>query len=273
MKRTLLWVACLLVLLGTRSAEGQATCPIAEFSGEMTVSTLVPSVALQWTVLEDASIREYRVSRYDCRRPRRCSVPVATMLPGSPSPAGEPKTYTMTDVPPAGAWTYRLHVVRTGTPSCIAELELLVPPPACDIVTLCAQVEETFLVTETSSEVRVSWSASAESGARGYRLVRFDPESPLSEQEIAVIAARGGCGHVTGRGLTERRAPGAWSYRLDVHDYAGAVACGVVAALDRWPAATSPTGAGADSGRRRAAPAPAPATAPSSPPPPRARRP
>src|SRR5437016_2522266 len=86
-----------------RSVEG--------FVGEVLVGAFAPSVRLEWTVLEDASIREYRLTRTreSCPKPNRCDLSVAQVNGSDPAMR---KVRALVDTPPPGVWTYRLEVVR-----------------------------------------------------------------------------------------------------------------------------------------------------------------
>ena len=198
--------------------------------GRVSISSLVPgTVEVGWQVMEDPSIDEYRVSRYDCARPRHCSVPVATVAPSGPSPSGESRTYTLTDIAPPGLWIYRLTVLRRSMPSCIEEVAVLVPPPGCDLATLCAQLEATLEARETDAGVQLSWATYAEGAIAGYRVVRLDRNDPA--KSLGFVAATGDCGAVVDRRLTATPT-GDWGYRLEALDHARAVACRVEVLVD-----------------------------------------
>jgi hypothetical protein len=216
----------------------------SNFAGEILVGGFAPgTVRLEWTVFEDGVIRSYRLSRYsaDCDRPERCGVRIAK-LNASREPATT-RTYTLIDTAPAGAWTYRLEILRSPGGPCSLESTVVVPsPPPCDTAALCAQVEESFagdvlLGAAAPGTVELSWLTHAETAAvEGYRLSRYNCRVPRAcTSELATVDATGNCGQVMLHSVTDTPPAGAWTYVLDVLDSGGRTACTM-----RLPAPASP---------------------------------
>ena len=127
MKNMLVAVALLLAT----PAVASGSCGLAEVCGEMTSNfvgvletdvALPGTVRLSWTIsTEDESIRAYRLSRYNCADPGRCSTWVAYV--NAIGTCGEQQPYAVVDRPPPGTtWTYLLEVIRAdGVHGCAAE--------------------------------------------------------------------------------------------------------------------------------------------------------
>lgn len=228
MKRYVLSLVLALTAVQATAKARDCGPTVANLYGDLVVSSLVAgTVQISWDVLEDPTVREYRVSRYNCRWPSRCSVQVARVLASGPSPTGASRTYSIADVAPPGLWMYRLEVVRSGSPKCIREVPVVVPPLSCDVSLLCKQMEEHFVGEVIAGEVTLRWSSSMESAAMGYRLVRFDRNNPVDQVDVAMVMATGSCGEVVERSFSETPPAGEWGYRLEVFGHGGTVACRV----------------------------------------------
>jgi hypothetical protein len=239
-------VALAVLALALPVAAGGAVDPCggggSDFVGEVLVGAFAPgTIGIRWSVWEDASTREYRVSRH----PSTCSRPSCTTRVAKVRPTGGPaafKSYSLTDTAPPGAWVYRLEIRRIHGPSCTFESnEVLVEvPPACDPAAVCAQAAASFngevLVGAAPAGIQLRWATHAETGAGGYRLSRFDCATPRDcTTEVATVDATGSCGQVILHSVTNAPPAGTWTYVLEVLDSGGRTACSL-----RLPAPASP---------------------------------
>lgn len=126
---TLLWGVVLVLSVPALAWGG---CGLDEVCGDVTASLIgvveselfVPgTVLISWsTPSENESIRAYRLSRYNCGEPRRCTEWVAYV--NATGTCGQLQPYGVVDLPPPGTtWTYRLEVIRQdGVQGCLAEV-------------------------------------------------------------------------------------------------------------------------------------------------------
>ena len=237
MKGCWLMLAMALATPWDAAAASPTPCPgPAEFMGQIIIGSLVPgTVGLTWTVAEDASVRGYRLYRYEvgCSHPRRCATRVAAMTV-RPDPAAPVvlQTHELLDTAPPGKWIYQLEIRRRHGASCWLETDPIVvaTPPSCTLVDVCSQVEASFVGTVVSTGVvgvEWQWLTHAESEAiAGYRLSRYDcARRGRCSTEIVTIDAAGSCGEMQLHGVTDRPPPGRWTYALEVLGTRGGIAC------------------------------------------------
>ena len=217
--------------------------PGVNFIGEVIFDFTHGEVKLDWTVLEDATVRGYLLSRYEagCGQPKNCSVPVA-WVSATTATASLPamKSYSLVDTAPPGLWIYRLEVVRVASGSCARETSplLISPTPPCGLADVCRQVEQTFVGTVILSGISVGsaniqWMTSAEDGAaKAYRLTRSScAQAATCTSSVALVSATGTCGQVVLHRVTDSPPSGQWTYRVEVLDENGRAACAATASV------------------------------------------